>query len=638
MDKNNWLKFKECINILKHYINNSDFISKNNKNKKFEILSKEINDLSKFITENDSFLTNYIDKVSKIHESYPFDMVCNGILDNFENFYKYIISDLFHNSNIKNTGYISKTIDNLFEYEYNTTVFDTNIKNAINYKIIVSFDILKKLSDHTKTLVILGANGSGKTSFANFLRNLDNHIKVIPASKPIKLRGCIPSLYNSTIDGSCNEILSKNDLEEDLLQKLIIGICSEHDEVSRVYYATGEKKESKFIKIKNIFEDFFDIELDCSEFSNKKIMAIKNGCENKFEFNNMSDGERVAFFYIATTIIAPQKSFIVVDEPENHLNPAIYNKIWDRLIKERSDCQFIFISHTMEFINARSDFELVKIKNFIYPDKFEFEFFGDSLKGINQNFLVEIIGSRKPILFCEGTRSSYDYEIYEILFGDKYTIIPTGNCISVINNVISCNQHANLYTIQKAIGIIDSDLKDDNEVIDLSNNSIYTLKCNEIEMLLIDENIFKKVLEHTFLKAEFFEKFKEEFFKKLSKRKDFIITRIIKVVVDGELHHLVIDDKKSKSIEEFEKNFKNTINLINIKELWNIFESKLLKIINNKEYDNAIRYCCLEHNEVINGICNSFVRDYPKFAIGVLKQYSSLVNIIKEKYFGHYGL
>ena len=91
MDKNNWLKFKECINILKHYINNSDFISKNNKNKKFEILSKEINDLSKFITENDSFLTNYIDKVSKIHESYPFDMVCNGILDNFENFYKYII-------------------------------------------------------------------------------------------------------------------------------------------------------------------------------------------------------------------------------------------------------------------------------------------------------------------------------------------------------------------------------------------------------------------------------------------------------------------------------------------------------------------------------------------------------------------
>ena len=27
------------------------------------------------------------------------------------------------------------------------------------------------MSDHTKTLVILGANGSGKTSFANFLRN-----------------------------------------------------------------------------------------------------------------------------------------------------------------------------------------------------------------------------------------------------------------------------------------------------------------------------------------------------------------------------------------------------------------------------------------------------------------------------------
>lgn len=82
------------------------------------------------------------------------------------------------------------------------------------------------------------------------MRNADNNIKVIPASKPIKLRGSIPHLYNSNIDNSCNEILSKNDLEEDLLQKLIIGICSEHDEVSRICYDTGEKKESKFIKIK----------------------------------------------------------------------------------------------------------------------------------------------------------------------------------------------------------------------------------------------------------------------------------------------------------------------------------------------------------------------------------------------------
>ena len=75
----------------------------------------------------------------------------------------------------------------------------------------------------------------------------------------------------------------------------------------------------------------------------------------------MSDGERAAFFYISTVVAAPNQSFIVVDEPENHLNPAIYNKIWDRLIEIRTDCQFIFISHTMDFISARSNYELVKI-------------------------------------------------------------------------------------------------------------------------------------------------------------------------------------------------------------------------------------------------------------------------------------
>lgn len=367
-------------------------------------------------------------------------------------------------------------------------------------------------------------------------------------------------------------------------------------------------------------------------------MAKKKGYEDKFEFNNMSDGERVAFFYIATTIVAPPKSFIVVDEPENHLNPAVYNKIWDRLINERSDCQFIFISHTIEFINARAGFELVTINNFCYPDKFEFKFFGDSLEDINQDFLVEIIGSRKPILFCEGIRSSYDYKIYEILFCNKYTIIPTENCTSVINNVTACNKHANLYNIQNAIGIIDSDLKNQDEIDYLKNRYIYTLKCNDIEMILIDENIFKKVLTHTFKNENNFNIFKDKFFKKLTERKDFIIKRIIKTIVDDELHHSVIDDKSNKSREELKEDFKNIFDRIRIDDLWDTYDRKLSEIIDNKNYDAAIQCCCLEHNEIINGFCNNLVKDYSNFAIGVLAKDSSLRNIIKEKYFGYYGL
>ena len=177
--------------------------------------------------------------------------------------------------------------------------------------------------------------------------------------------------------------------------------------------------------MKEIFDDFFEVNLDNSDFSTKAMKAKKRDGV-PFDFNDMSDGERVAFFYIATVIAAPHQSFIIVDEPENHLNPAIYNKIWEKLIEKRKDCQFIFISHTIEFVSARTNYELAKIKSFIYPDQFEFDFLGDSLENIQSELIVEILGSRKPILFCEGSKSDYDYRVYESLFGKKWELYVSG--------------------------------------------------------------------------------------------------------------------------------------------------------------------------------------------------------------------
>lgn len=209
----------------------------------------------------------------------------------------------------------------------------------------------------------------------------------------------------------------------------------------------------------------------------------------------------------------------MVDEPENHLNPAIYNKIWDKLVNTRQDCQFIFISHTMEFIGARSNFELVKMKSFSHPDKFELEFLGNSLEDISTDLIVEVVGSRKPILFCEGTRVDYDYKVYERLFGKQYTIIPTGNCVSVENSVEACNLHASSYSIESAIGIIDSDLKSGREIQRLKEKKVYCLKCNEIEMLLLDELIFRRVLTQLYKSKESFNQFQTKFFEKLEERK-----------------------------------------------------------------------------------------------------------------------
>lgn len=512
--------------------------------------------------------------------------------------------------------------------QLNSKVLDTTFINLIS-----TYKVLKHLDGHNKTLIILGPNGSGKTSFANYLKNSDTHVKVIPASKPIKAVGHIPNIYNSSLANYNDELYRGGVLNQDLLQKLIIGMCTEHDDIARKYMDTGEKeKKSTYEKVKEIFDAFFEVKLDNSAFSIKAMKAKKQE-GIPFDFNNMSDGERVAFFYIATVIAAPYQSFIIVDEPENHLNPAIYNKIWENLIEKRKDCQFIFISHTIEFVSARSNYELAKIKSFIYPDKFEFDFLGDSLNNIQSELVVEILGSRKPILFCEGSKSDYDYRVYESLFGEKYTIVPTGNCVAVERSVEACNIHATTYNVQTAIGIVDSDLKSNEEIELLKKKQIFTLSCNEIEMLLIDEEIFKKALERVFKQEYLFENFKQSLFCKLEERKSYIIKRLVKTQVDEKLRNAIIDDKHNKTKEDIKTNFSHIIEMIDIDKLWQENESKLTSIISNRNYDEALRICCLEHGEIISGLGNTVIPDYAAIALGVLRENEKLAVAIRKKYF-----
>ncbi|MFI3170382.1 MAG: AAA family ATPase [Faecalibacterium sp.] len=592
---------------------------------------KEQSSLKKFMDSIDSILnfTNSAHNLELLHSykqnspqvapTTPFGNLCNDINTKLAEIEPLLIPNILNNMHNRTSAF-----KNLF----------TKTNSLLSTNLLSAFDVLKHLDGHNKTLIILGPNGSGKTSFANHLKTADSHIKIVPANKPIIVSGNPANCYTETISSVRNELFENTNTSRpsETLLKLIVSICSEHDNCAREYYDTDAKKKTVYTEIKQIFDVFFEVKLNNSNFGKREMLA-ENSSGTIYEFNNMSDGERAAFFYIATVIIAPPSSFIIVDEPENHLNPAIYNKIWDRLIQTRADCQFIFISHTMDFINARSNFELVKIKSFTHPNQFDFEFLGSSLEDIDSSFIVDIVGSRKPILFCEGSKTDYDYTVYETLFGDRYTIIAAGNCTAVINSVNACNAYSTRYSIQTAIGIIDSDLKSEAEINALIKKKIFPLKCNEIEMLLLDELIFKKALKHTFGNPAKFESFKSDFLKKLTSRKDAIIKRLVKTQIDETLHTSVLDDKKNRTKEELKSNLKSLIEQIDIDHLWASCDEKITTAIESRDYDAALRYCCLGHNEIIGGLANPIIPDYAKFALGLLKSDSTLASSIKAKYF-----
>jgi ABC-type glutathione transport system ATPase component len=64
----------------------------------------------------------------------------------------------------------------------------------------------------------------------------------------------------------------------------------------------------------------------------------------------MSDGERAAFYLIGQTLMAPENSLIIFDEPELHIHRSIMSTLWDELEALRTDCAFVVISHDLEFI------------------------------------------------------------------------------------------------------------------------------------------------------------------------------------------------------------------------------------------------------------------------------------------------
>src|SRR5699024_4230459 len=83
-----------------------------------------------------------------------------------------------------------------------------------------------------------------------------------------------------------------------------------------------------------------------------------------YDFNKLSDGEKTIFYFIGHILLAQDNSYIIIDEPENHLNLSVCIKLWDTLEKIRTDCKFVYITHNLDFAISRNEKTLLWNKNF----------------------------------------------------------------------------------------------------------------------------------------------------------------------------------------------------------------------------------------------------------------------------------
>lgn len=364
-------------------------------------------------------------------------------------------------------------------------------------------------------LVVLGANGSGKTRFGSDIeRRYKRETHRVSAQKSLSMPEFVSTkskeaatsefLYGGWNKDNPNWNINtgwlmqrwNSNLNTSLLndyEKLMVLLHTEEYEQSLNYKENGgSKPNTKLDRIQSIWE----MVLPHRKLRKRAgvIETYPTGQEaNVYNASQMSDGERVIFYLIGEVVCSPQNSIIVIDEPEMHIHKSLVKTLFDLIENERTDCSFIYLTHDIDFAFSRQSAIKIWTKSYDGNNIWDYEILEGSMP-IPEQLYLEVLGSRNDILFVEGDSSSIDYEIYQQVYSSK-TIKPLASCDKVIQTVKSFNEQNGFHNIQSH-GIIDRDRRQDDDVVRLNKKNIWVLDVAEAENLLLLEEIVKAVSIH----------------------------------------------------------------------------------------------------------------------------------------------
>ncbi|QWH04605.1 DUF4435 domain-containing protein [Bacillus mycoides] len=459
---------------------------------------------------------------------------------------------------------------------------------------VAAIGIFNKIQGLNQNIVMIGANGSGKSRFA---RSLDGKIaggiSIIPAQKILIYNNQNEIYVNKSMIESVKDFQKKTKLASEQnfielltsdLKNLVLALLEERLEKAESYYETDRKQESLLDKTIKIWESLITHRKIVRNGKYKIFVETNEGFN--YEFNELSDGEKVVFYYIGHVLLAEQDSYILIDEPENHLHLSICNKLWDILELSRPDCKFIYITHDLDFAVSRNQKSLIWNKNYAPPFSWDFEIVQEN-DAIPEILMLEIMGSRRNILFCEGDdRNSLDYKIYSRLF-KHLNVIPVKGHDEVIRYCTTFNRNKTLSGLT-VYGIIDGDVWSPEEIESKRKDNIYVLPFNEIENAICQKEILEKVVKLFYGEEDSVEEFINEFFKEIQKKKEQIAVWYANNRINNYLKHNLF--KANKKIEGLKSEIETFLNGENIESFYKEMLDRIEADLSQRNYDSLLKY------------------------------------------------
>lgn len=514
----------------------------------------------------------------------------------------------------------------------------------------------KLISTSRNSIIIIGANGSGKSKLGAWIESQDmKNVHRIGAQRNINLDENFPLknydhaeemvLYGTTRKphqelkiprwgGEKYNTTKLIDDFNDVVAALISLTNNQNNKFANKCRSISDRNQwpdppcTAVNKLIKIWDDVFPqrkLELRDSRF----FAFSSNDPEHRYNAKEMSDGERSVLYLVAQVLCVPKNKYLIIDEPEVHLHRSIMNRLWSNLEKFRPDCFFIYITHDTFFAASHSGSDKIWVKDYNNNEKWNIELLQDH--DLPEDLLFEILGSRKNVLFVEGEKNSYDTQLYRLLY-PSFHVIPCGSCSQVISRTRAFRNVKTLHHFC-AYGIIDRDFRSSREIEKYKENNVYVLSVAEVENLFLTEEIIHFLAEHLHCKDP------DDVFKNI---KNYILSRF-KQQLENQICKSIVANLKFQlsSIELSQKNEEETKNSLNAGLLQLNFEKikeeqrkifsdalasndykSILRIFNEKGLSKAVgHYFGLQNNSYHNIILSLLEEDKNIFLRKELRNY-----------------
>ncbi len=357
-------------------------------------------------------------------------------------------------------------------------------------------------------LFVVGANGSGKSALLQFIykNHLDPKTRWLRAIRSNLIMDDQPQASltiesRKTVDQDIRQSLSADNtlwasIMEPLPQRrafydLIANHKNQAYEFSRWARDQTENISAKELNIKSrsIIADINDIfkqaAIPCEiEITGTDELRAQRLGGNPYHIRQLSDGERNAIFLVSEALTADQGSILLIDEPEQHLHRSIIVPLLSTLFAKRRDCWFVISTHELALPAASANARTIIVRNCNFDKDVCNSWDVDLLEsdaGLPEELKIAILGSRRNILFVEGTEGAFDQSLYKLIYPDV-SVVAVGGCGEVIRSVKGLGGVTTFHWVT-AFGLIDRDDRTSKKIEQLKNDSIFALDVHSAEAL-----------------------------------------------------------------------------------------------------------------------------------------------------------